>query len=572
MTAYRLDVLGPPRLTADGEERLLRRRKELSLLACVALRGRPVPRVWLATAFWGERPEERARHSLRQTLVRLKEALPGGIVVDAEQVSLAPGAVEVDAALFEADVAAGRWAAAAERWRGELLEGCDEAGGEEFAAWLDGERARLGALHAAALRRLTDDALAGAHWDDAAGWAGRWSHARPLDADAAAAWVRALALADRVEEAAARHAELTARWRDVFEGRLSAGWEELGEGLARTRPASASIEDASPSAALRTPPRVGRADELAALRSAWAAATEGAGTAAVVEGEPGSGRTRLSADFAAAVGETGDAWVATARGRGAAAAGPWSAARELLAGLERAPGLGGAADWALAETARLAPVLRERFRALPSASGDDAVLPDAVARVLADVAAEVSVLVHADDVGEADECSRRLFLALARRPPDGVMVLLSGRPGELDVPGAVRVALRPLSRGETEALVAGMLDLPPEDRARLAAHVHAASAGNPGRAVDRVRALVDEGTITRGADGWSVPAAAALDAPGPAPLADEWAFVARAAELQRLDAALDGAAAGAGRVCWIAGEAGIGKTALLRELARRARL
>jgi predicted ATPase/DNA-binding SARP family transcriptional activator len=567
-----LQVLGPPRLMVDGEERLARRRKELSLLACLALRGRPVSRAWLAAAFWGEREEERARHSLRQTLVRLRDALPGVIVVDGEQASLAPGAVAVDAAAFEADVAAGRWAAAVERWRGEPLAGCDAAGGEGFATWLDGERARLGALHAAALRRLADDALDGARWTDAAAWAERWAEARPLDAAAAAASVRALSLAGRGEQAAARHAQISARWRDALGAEPPAEWRALGESLARARPAAASVAvDASPSAALSVPDRVGRGDDFAALRDAWSRAAAGAGVAAVVEGEPGSGRTRLCADFAASVAERGEAWVCTAHGSGSAAAGPWSAARELLAGLERAPGLGGAADWALAETARLVPTLRERFRALPPPAGDDAVLAGAVARVLADVAAEVPVLVHADDADAADECSRRLLLALARRPPAGVMVLLAGGAGELDVPGALRRVLRPLSPGETETLVAGMTDLPAEERARLARRVHADSAGNPGRAVERVRALADDGTLARGGDGGWTLASIEAEASVPAVLADAWSFVARGDELRRLEEALDGAAAGAGRVCWIAGEAGIGKTALLRELGRRAR-
>ncbi len=507
MTApYQLLLLGPPRLTADGEERLARRRKELSLLACLALRGRPVSRAWLAAAFWGERHEERARHSLRQTLVRLKEALPGAVVVDTEQVSLAPGAVEVDAAAFEADVAAGRWAAAAERWRGEPLAGCDAAGGEGFAAWLDGERARLGALHAAALRRLTDDAMDAARWTEAAAWAERWAEARPLDSDAASASVRALSLAGRGEQAAARHAEISARWRDALGPDLPAEWRALGEGLARVRPAAPQpAAAASPSSALAVPERVGRGDDLAALRDGWKRAVEGAGVAAVVEGEPGSGRTRLTADFAASVAGRGNAWVCAAHGRGSPAAGPWSAARELLAGVERAPGIGGAADWALAETARLVPALRERFRDLPASTGDDAVLPDAIARVLADVAAEVPVLVHVDDADAADECSRRLLLALARRPPAGVMVLLSGAMGEIDVPGAVRRALRPLSPGETEALVAGMVDLRADDRARLARLVHADTGGNPGRATGRVRALADDGALVRGADGrWAL--------------------------------------------------------------------
>jgi adenylate cyclase len=47
-------------------------------------------------------------------------------------------------------------------------------------------------------------------------------------------------------------------------------------------------------------------------------------------------------------------------------------------------------------------------------------------------------------------------------------------------------------------------------------------------------------------------------------------FVARARELRRLDRFLDAALAGQGQVCFVSGEAGSGKTALLTEFARRA--
>ena len=47
-------------------------------------------------------------------------------------------------------------------------------------------------------------------------------------------------------------------------------------------------------------------------------------------------------------------------------------------------------------------------------------------------------------------------------------------------------------------------------------------------------------------------------------------FVARERELQRLDRFLDAALAGEGRVCFVSGEAGSGKTALVTEFARRA--
>src|SRR5512143_2068694 len=47
-------------------------------------------------------------------------------------------------------------------------------------------------------------------------------------------------------------------------------------------------------------------------------------------------------------------------------------------------------------------------------------------------------------------------------------------------------------------------------------------------------------------------------------------FVARERELQRLDRTLDAALAGEGQVCFVSGEAGSGKTALVTEFARRA--
>jgi len=47
-------------------------------------------------------------------------------------------------------------------------------------------------------------------------------------------------------------------------------------------------------------------------------------------------------------------------------------------------------------------------------------------------------------------------------------------------------------------------------------------------------------------------------------------FVARERELQRLDGFLDAALAGHGQVCFVSGEAGSGKTALLTQFARRA--
>jgi adenylate cyclase len=53
-------------------------------------------------------------------------------------------------------------------------------------------------------------------------------------------------------------------------------------------------------------------------------------------------------------------------------------------------------------------------------------------------------------------------------------------------------------------------------------------------------------------------------------MADRQVFVARERELARLNGFLSRALAGQGTVCFVTGEAGSGKTALITEFARRA--
>src|SRR6202008_310546 len=95
---------------------------------------------------------------------------------------------------------------------------------------------------------------------------------------------------------------------------------------------------------------------------------------------------------------------------------------------------------------------------------------------------------------------------------------------------------------ETEALVAGMLELPLDERRRVGAWVHRESGGIPGVAVERVRALADEDRLRREADGrWereSPPAAMEPAPPLPRAVPPGGVFVAREREMEKLEAAL----------------------------------
>ncbi|NUR87681.1 MAG: hypothetical protein HOY71_26660, partial [Nonomuraea sp.] len=61
-------LLGPPELAVRGEPLGIRAAKTRALLCYLAATPGPRPRAELAGLLWGERPDERARGSLRLAL------------------------------------------------------------------------------------------------------------------------------------------------------------------------------------------------------------------------------------------------------------------------------------------------------------------------------------------------------------------------------------------------------------------------------------------------------------------------------------------------------------------------
>jgi DNA-binding SARP family transcriptional activator len=166
VTSFRLITLGALRLVDPvGRDVARGQRKLLALLAYLARRApRAVTRDELATLMWGERPEENARASLRQALFQLKRMLGDVLDVTQESTTLRAQCLDFDAAAFEADVAGGRYRDAALRWNGEFLHAAEDAGGEGFRVWLEGERAGLRRLLGRALDALTSDAAGRGAW------------------------------------------------------------------------------------------------------------------------------------------------------------------------------------------------------------------------------------------------------------------------------------------------------------------------------------------------------------------------------------------------------------------------
>src|SRR5215207_3330644 len=73
--------------------------KCLALLAYLALEPGPRPRDELSALLWGEYPDIKAKASLRQAIVHLREALPDAVRVSRTAIELV-GPIESDVASF----------------------------------------------------------------------------------------------------------------------------------------------------------------------------------------------------------------------------------------------------------------------------------------------------------------------------------------------------------------------------------------------------------------------------------------------------------------------------------------
>jgi DNA-binding SARP family transcriptional activator/pimeloyl-ACP methyl ester carboxylesterase len=163
-----LQVLGVPTATVHGEEAHLPLQRAVALLAYLAFQGQPVPRTYLAGLLWPDVDETTARARLRRLVYKIEEAVGEKVLAATDALlSLAPGAVEVDALLFmaharhvtTAEALDGALVAQARQWatraRRPLLQGVGFGSGP-FDDWLAATSIELQRLHLRLLERLAD--------------------------------------------------------------------------------------------------------------------------------------------------------------------------------------------------------------------------------------------------------------------------------------------------------------------------------------------------------------------------------------------------------------------------------
>jgi DNA-binding SARP family transcriptional activator len=434
--ALEISLLGPPRVYRAGRPVSVDTRKATALLAHLALADRPRSREALCDLLWPGQDIEHARGALRRTLSALRKAV-GDEWIDtaADSVALRNGAgLAVDARSFRSlvsqEATREELEEAVELFRGDLLEGFSLRDSPEFDAWYAYEADAMQRELGAALGRLVGLLVERGEYDAAIAHARRWLALDPLHEPAHRELIRLYALTGDRAAALAQYRDcvrtLTHELGVPPTDETAALFEQVSEGAAvgpPPRPPAPRGEAGMPRSDTRIElPLVGRSDELSTLIDSHRFATPD-GHLALIEGEAGIGKTRLSRELMAVVESQGGI-VLAARCHDDEAGLPYGPVIELLGEALRTSGASiaeGVSPERLADASLLLPEIARLHPDLPAAVTPTAPaaqtrLLDAVAAVLAAASGGPSPgLVFVDDVHAADEATLDVLAYLGRR-------------------------------------------------------------------------------------------------------------------------------------------------------------
>ncbi|WP_061300325.1 BTAD domain-containing putative transcriptional regulator [Herbidospora cretacea] len=521
--AVRLQILGPLRLWRDGVELDPGPRQQAQLLGLLLARvGRPVSTRELIDLLWGDDAPASALNIIHKYVGALRRLLEPGVPArsagahlhrrgDAYLFSAGPAALDLvtfrrlaDAARdalvrHDRDAALGHYVEALRLWHGPAGDGLSYGSAAlPILAALDEE------FHAACVA-AADLAVA----------AGRPERVIPpvrLAASTAPFHEPVHASLVTVLGAAGRQAEALAAFHAVRD-RLA---EELGidpgpalraaHQRVLTQPGTPVVRGAPPR---RAAGLVGRGEELGVLRQAVEAALDRRTGLGIVEGEPGSGKTRLLAEAAALAERRGAlvVWASCLEGDGTPSMWPWEQALTAVVG-----SLPAAAreKWL---TGELGHLLRSGDDTPPVSAGRSQFrLFEQVVTVIGQAAAQRPLLLVLDDVHWIDAASLQLFGHVAGRLPAGTAIVAALRdraptPGsDLSrvlaaagrLPGHRRFRLGPLGLPDVTELIRRETGREPDGE--VARDIHVRTAGNPFFVRELSRLLTD------GALGEGVPA------------------------------------------------------------------
>ncbi|WP_218855022.1 BTAD domain-containing putative transcriptional regulator [Paractinoplanes atraurantiacus] len=506
--SLRLRILGPLRLWRDGAELGAGPRQQAYLLALLlAKAGRPISVTELIDLIWGEDSPASAVNVLHKYVGGLRHVLEPGLraretgtyllrrgngylfVPDPEMVDLVAFRNLVETAGAERDdTALDNYVAALSLWHGPAGDGLAHTpAAMPIFAGLNGEffDACVAAAGLAVSRGRPERVVPALRLAASMG---------PLHEPVQASLISVLGAAGQQAEALALYRTVRERLAhdlgiDPGPALEQAHRQVLGRPQATAAPAPVAVTPAPPGL-------IGRDDELARLWEAVNPALSGGSGLALVDGEPGAGKTRLLEEIAAEARRRGVTvvWGACVEGAGAPSLWPWMRAlRALVADLP----VETRDEWLVGDVGRL---VAPRSGPVTDSGLPDSELPDSGAQFrqfeqVVDMIARFSgarpLLLVIDDLQWGDVASLRLFGHLAARLPGGSALAGAMRdsapvPGsELSrvmaglarVPGHRRIRLGPLGAPEVARLIRD--ETGNEVDATVARTVHVRTGGNP---------------------------------------------------------------------------------------------
>ena len=535
--ALRLHVLGPLRLWRDGAELDPGPQQQAHLLAVLLARaGRPTSAAELIEAVWGRRPPSTAVNVLHKYIGALRRVLEPTLpargtgshllrrgngylfTADPDELDLLRFRRHIDdARAAPADdslsTALDHYVDALQLWAGPAGDGfTHEPVATAIFAGLNDEffNACTAAVQLAVAARQPERVLASVQLA---------ATIAPLHEPVQAALITTLGAAGRKVEALAVYQNVRSRLAedlglDPGEALEEAHREVLrhsGNTIAVPADPAFSAEPRPDSATTDIPfaaNLVGRADELTALRQVVDAAFAGHAGLAIIEGEPGVGKTRLLQEVTADAARRGAlvVWGGCLEREGMPSMWPWiQVARALLEVLP--PGV--REEWVSSEIGRL---VEPRDGVLAGSvfpdSGTQFRLFEAVVALLERIAVSRPSVIMLDDLHWADSGSIRLLAHLAARLPDGIVTIGAMRdraPATSEelarmlaaasrVPGHRRIRLASLSVAEVAELV--RYEIGQEPGSGFAHGIHARTGGNPFFVRELTRFLADDDALT----------------------------------------------------------------------------
>ena len=238
LAALQVQVLGPLSVLRDGEPvRLPQSKKTRGLLAYLAITGRAHRRDRLCSLLWDVADDPRG--ALRWSLSKIRPVVDTDgtrcLIADRESVELKLEKARLDWRWARHELASGLDSLPTERlkklesaFEGELLEGLDLSGFDEFTAWCAAEREHARKLHVEVLRALVGRFESAAI--DAIPYSRELVRIDPVDEDARAELIRLLARAGRRNEAKAQYESAARMLKELgakLTGPLETAWREV---------------------------------------------------------------------------------------------------------------------------------------------------------------------------------------------------------------------------------------------------------------------------------------------------------------------------------------------------------